>query len=397
MNRSKKKILVVSNLYPPFQIGGYEIAEKDTVELMRKCGFEVEVITSDYGEGHGGLETNLVRKMRLTADWYGKNEKIDPIKNARHNLVVVRKKIAMFKPDAIYAWNMTYLGKQLVRYLVSEDEPVVFHLMDTGLAKLFRTKRNAGAMERKLWESVFVRDVFPWQLKNVIYISNHIREQHETVGLLPEKGKVIYPGIDSKNVAKKKHYKLLGNKLRCVFVGQVAEHKGVLLLKKGLERFAEANPKIQVRLSIYGWGNEGYVRKVKNVKKIKIRFKKFVDRKIIYKELKDFDVGFFPSVWEEPFGIAQLEMMAAGLPIISTGRGGSREMLDKKNSLLLDPITPENFSKQISSLVKDYDRVAVKIGRAARKGVAMRFSENQYRESLMDFWGSVLESSVQKV
>ncbi len=40
------------------------------------------------------------------------------------------------------------------------------------------------------------------------------------------------------------------------------------------------------------------------------------------------DVFIFPSVWEEPFALTMLEVMACGVPVVGTTTGGSKEILE---------------------------------------------------------------------
>jgi glycogen(starch) synthase len=45
------KILVVTNLYPPQHIGGYELGCSDVVEKLRVRGHKVQVLTSSFKNG----------------------------------------------------------------------------------------------------------------------------------------------------------------------------------------------------------------------------------------------------------------------------------------------------------------------------------------------------------
>jgi phosphatidylinositol alpha-1,6-mannosyltransferase len=50
------------------------------------------------------------------------------------------------------------------------------------------------------------------------------------------------------------------------------------------------------------------------------------------------DALLFPVRWAEPWGLVPLEAMAAGTPVVASGRGGSGEYLrDGENSLIFDP------------------------------------------------------------
>ena len=53
------RILVVSNLYPPHIIGGYELGCRDIVEALKRRGHELLVLTSDYGIGKRGVEPGV--------------------------------------------------------------------------------------------------------------------------------------------------------------------------------------------------------------------------------------------------------------------------------------------------------------------------------------------------
>jgi glycosyltransferase involved in cell wall biosynthesis len=49
----------------------------------------------------------------------------------------------------------------------------------------------------------------------------------------------------------------------------------------------------------------------------------------------DYDALLFTSAWEEPFALTPLEAMAAGVPVLGTPSGGSRELFrDGENAIV---------------------------------------------------------------
>jgi len=52
------KILVVTNLYPPHYIGGYELRCEVAVKALRARGHDVAVLTSNHGVTDGAPALN---------------------------------------------------------------------------------------------------------------------------------------------------------------------------------------------------------------------------------------------------------------------------------------------------------------------------------------------------
>ncbi|NQE45436.1 hypothetical protein C5S31_05385 [ANME-1 cluster archaeon GoMg2] len=64
------KICFISNLYPPFIIGGAEISGKQTVEGLEKRGYDVIVITtspnrSGFMETKNGVKIYRIKSLNL--------------------------------------------------------------------------------------------------------------------------------------------------------------------------------------------------------------------------------------------------------------------------------------------------------------------------------------------
>ncbi|MDO9174847.1 MAG: glycosyltransferase family 4 protein [Actinomycetota bacterium] len=84
------------------------------------------------------------------------------------------------------------------------------------------------------------------------------------------------------------------------------------------------------------------------------------------------DVVLMPS-WEEPFGRAAVEGMAAGKCVISTNVGGPPEFIvDRETGRLLDPTDVRAWSKAMIELLHDRDE-RWRIGGAARASVERTF------------------------
>ena len=97
----------------------------------------------------------------------------------------------------------------------------------------------------------------------------------------------------------------------------------------------------------------------------------------------------FPSL--EPFGIAPIEALAAGTPVIAYGRGGALDYIkDGKNGVL--------FKKQdVDSLVQAIERFnVINFNRAQVTKSAEKFSREIFKEEFMKFINKKLLGTASK-
>jgi glycosyltransferase involved in cell wall biosynthesis len=76
--------------------------------------------------------------------------------------------------------------------------------------------------------------------------------------------------------------------------------------------------------------------------------------------MRDADIFFVPSAWEG-FGIAAVEAMASGLPIVASDIPGLGEVVGKEAGLLVNPASPEEMSLALEKLLCNPD-AAIRIG-----------------------------------
>lgn len=187
-----------------------------------------------------------------------------------------------------------------------------------------------------------------------------------------EKVAVIYNGIEIPRLTKKKMEKMktIG------FVGSLVERKGLddLFLAMPL---VISNLKPQaLNLVIVGEGPEK-----ENLKKLtkKLKIDKFVEFRGFLDDLSTiyptFDIYIQPSQ-NEAFGIAPLEAMSYGIPVVASNVGGLSELiLDKKTGFLVPPKNPKALSEAIIKLLKN-EKLRKKMGEAARER-AKEFSQER--------------------
>ncbi len=76
--------------------------------------------------------------------------------------------------------------------------------------------------------------------------------------------------------------------------------------------------------------------------------------------LKKADIFFIPSLWEG-FGIAAVEAMASGLPVVASDVPGLSEVVGKKTGILVDPTSSYDMSDALHRLLKNQE-LAFKMG-----------------------------------
>jgi glycosyltransferase involved in cell wall biosynthesis len=220
----------------------------------------------------------------------------------------------------------------------------------------------------------------------------------------PEKLMVIYNGTDIKLKTKNEKRKTTTKNSEVIigFVGSLTKRKGVEYLIRAIPLIILNLKSKILNLVIVGEGEEK--EKLQKLTK-KLKLEKFVefwglldDTSTIYPVL---DVYVQPSL-DEAFGIAVLEAMSFGVPVVASQVGGLSELLNHKPhkslklpyevtdcGILVPPKNSAALAKAIVKVLKD-EKLAKKIGKAGQKR-ALEFSADRMVKETEKLYSSFLE------
>ncbi len=407
------RILFVSSQYPPYELGGYEqLCHEVTRELLAR-GHAVSVLTSRYGvqseeEARSG---NVTRTLHLTADlhYYKPLDFFFKLpRQEKENLAELKNAIDVFKPDVVMFWGMFAMSHNLP-YWAEQWMPgrVTYYMAsywptdeDLHLA-YWKSPANRRVTE---WFKRFLRSFalarlkrqgYPPRLKfdHVICCSEYVRDTLVNAGKFPPRASVVYAGADPapfKHLAQQKKVKKTGHTTRLLYFGRLVPDKGVHTAIEALGLLAQKGFSDRVELTVLGDGHPEYKKYLQQrvtdlgIENI-VHFSGKVAREEIPAMLKDFDVFLFTSTWPEPFGRTIVEAMMAGLVVIGSNVGGSREIFrhyDKK--MLFEPEDAQGLADRIARILSDPElsRRLVNVG---RKLASERFTIQQMTNGIEVF------------
>lgn len=174
--------------------------------------------------------------------------------------------------------------------------------------------------------------------RRIISVSNYITNRVKAVCEDKAKCITVHNAIDVKafQTANPIHRQSLGltdDDFVLVFIGRLIEEKGVLQLIQAMKRIHDIP---RLKLLIVGanaYGKEQYTTPFIRLLQQEavplqdnIIFTGFINYTDISSYLEVADVAVLPSIWQEPFGLTIVEVMAAGLPLITTRSGGIPEI-----------------------------------------------------------------------
>ena len=229
----------------------------------------------------------------------------------------------------------------------------------------------------------------------IISVSDHITKQVSAVSGGDTKCVTVHNGIDTamcaacgKQEMRRADIGLAENDFVVVFSGRIIPEKGISEL---MDAMTALQDRPDIKLLIVGgafFANEtgtnpfidSLIKKASHIKD-RIVFTGFVPYDKVPLYLRLADIAALPSTWEEPFGLTCVEALAAGLPIITTDRGGLPETATDECAVI---ITPGNdLARQLAYAISDLMDSAEKrekMGRAAKARAAM-FSKERYAEA----------------
>lgn len=370
------KILVVSNLYPPHAIGGYEERCRQCVDGLRTRGHAVRVLTSTHGVETPVTSGDVHRTLRIHGYFGHPWLPIGRLYGLeRHNHAMLRAELAEFQPDVVHVWNLGGLSKALMLTLQASGRPVVYDVSDHWIARSIRADvwlrwwngeadssvtRLVSRLLRLLGARIWLgrRAPFaPWaklRFDRIYFCSQALKELTLERGWPVHHGAVIYCGVETARFLRRTR----GERCeRLLYVGRLHADKDPLTAIRALGQLAAAGD-TALTLDLYGRGEPDYV----NVLKQEVAANNLTGR-VHFREAAatampqvyaEYDALLFTSAWAEPFALTPLEAMAAHLPVISTTRGGSRELVrDGENALAFAAGDPADLATQVRRLLSD--------------------------------------------
>ena len=135
------KILVISNLFPPHGLGGYEERCYQVCKHIMAAGHDVHILTSEFLKEKpttsvGFPEDKVTRKLRVHG-FFGfpwlPIQKLYALEKENHT--VLQEAIAKVQPDIIHVWNMGGISKSLLHRLEAGTIPVAYDISDHWIAR----------------------------------------------------------------------------------------------------------------------------------------------------------------------------------------------------------------------------------------------------------------------
>jgi glycosyltransferase involved in cell wall biosynthesis len=128
-----------------------------------------------------------------------------------------------------------------------------------------------------------------------------------------------------------------------------------------------------------------------------VHFREKIPRQQMPVLLSEFDVLLFPSIWEEPFARIVLEAMAAGLVVIGTTTGGTKEILvDNVNGRTFAPEDSAALARHIQEVYND-SVLRTQIVSVARQTVVQRFSIASMVDHIEQYLVEVAQETTNKI
>ena len=233
------------------------------------------------------------------------------------------------------------------------------------------------------------------ECKKIIAISEMVKRDILKHYRLPEdRVKVVYNGIqlDRFDPSKKKDFydevrqqlRISGQEVMILFVGSGFERKGLEYLIKSIQYVKEKN----WRLVLVGKGNWGkYLKFTSKKNQKKITYLEPIDE--IEKLYVAADFFILPSIYE-PFGNANLEALASGLPIITSQNSGASEIITpKKEGIILeDPSDSKSIAEAIDYLMDPKNREPMM---KSARSLAEKFTQQRNASEMLKIYQEFIE------
>ena len=347
----KRRILIVTNLFPPQEMGGYGRKIWEFANGLRERGHEVEVVTSnsDYldkepDQSELSLEGVVRRELVLMGEWRGgkttsTTDTAGQKRIGEANGKVVLEAASRFQADVVLLGNLDFVGVELLHGLLWRGYKVVHSLGNQ--TPWYQPQQSIKS------SNYVIAPASDWLGRNLLEL-----------GYTVPRLETVYPGARIDRFYR--HFLPDMRRLRIAFAGLVMAYKGPQVLLDALIKLHKLGIDFEAEFAGDTITPE-FVDKLKKIAEVsgiadRVKFSGFLSRVELSALFARSNVLVFPTQVPEAFGISQVEAMAGGLIVVTSGTGGTREVVDHlENGIVFDMTDPMSLTKWLRELATDPD------------------------------------------
>lgn len=416
------KVLLPTEYYPPFVMGGGEISTKLLAEGLAREGVEIHVLTPNYESFSNtvseerGVHFHRFRSARRFLHRGRKAFQVSyrrrrPLfywllsKYIRFSAWEFSKRISELHKrenfDLIHAQNLeSVLGLNLTEVKC----PRIAHIRDFGLFCVNRGKLIGGRLcgscsinniraclgagsflARSIWNELSWRRTHSG-FDHYIAISNFVAKELLREGILDEKISVIYNPIGDEGIShlsKQEAKRSLGLNYEevALFVGGLTEAKGAHLLPRLARKMPNVNFVVVGDGPLRGLFEEGLNN---------LHYRGHVLHEKIKHYFKAADVLLVPSLWHEPFGRVVVEGQINSTPVIASRIGGIPELIkDGETGLLIEPGKLDDLMNAITKVMSS-EGLRKRMGDNGHKAARKKYATRTVVKKMLDVYNKLM-------
>ncbi|RMF92375.1 MAG: glycosyltransferase [Candidatus Schekmanbacteria bacterium] len=241
-----------------------------------------------------------------------------------------------------------------------------------------------------------------------VAVTERAAEALELEGADKSKISVIPMGIDTKffapsqemRIKKRKELSLSEEDVLVLFVGRFVYEKGIYDILYAAKLLFNKYPHLKENLKFLMIGRGPAKDKVINlIKKLSLEENFTIEPHSSYSSMREYyscaDIFTLPSIpkenWKEQFGMAIVEAMSSGLPVISTYSGSIPEVVGD-SGILIQPNDPQSLAEKIKELF-DNEELRAKLSKLGRERAVKNFDISITSKQFDELFESLLIKS----
>jgi glycosyltransferase involved in cell wall biosynthesis len=374
------RILIVSNLYPPLIIGGYELACSNVAEALSQRGHDIRVLTTWCPfPSKTKLPTWVDRSLDMhcyvphhTPGLLEQGDMHRATCSSYANTLRLLQVIREFRPELVSLWNPTGIGSLALMDLLNQlGVPWSLHLGDR--VPIDITDNVPPHVRVVFCES----DTALYARACVLSVSQHLLDEIEsTVGITFENAAIVAGWGDASTVQPHAPY-LRDGEARFVAAGGIYPHKGIDLIIEASERLKAQGLRFSV--DIFGSGDVPRYVEMVRMRHLQDCVRLLGPRKQseLLRAYANYDAFLCPTWERDPFPFAPLEAAACATPPILTRNCGTSERLVGGIHCLKIDRTVDGLAQAMANVASGQVDLA-RIGRVGQRLIRSDLSFDRY-------------------